>query len=95
MYDKNILLINYCTGNLANYNNRAYFLSDYCATDTDGNQLIVFKEKVIDKWFNDNLYMFTTKKLQAEFMSFDSKKYKYSVYKDFGNIYLWKVDKIK
>lgn len=95
LYDKNILLINYCTGNLANYNNRAYFLSDYCAIDTDGNQLIVFKEKVIDKWFNDNLYMFTTKKLQAEFMSFDSKKYKYSVYKDFGNIYLWKVDKIK
>ena len=92
---KGIKLINYCTGNLADYNNRAYFLSDYCAIDTQGNQLIVFKESIIDKWFNDSLYLFTTKKIQAEFMSFNSKKYKYSVYKDFGSIYLWKVDKIK
>lgn len=95
-YKKDITLVNYCSADLLGYNTIDYVNSKNCLLDLVlENQLISLDNKVFDKWYNDNLYLLTLNKIQLNDNGSNKLNYQFSLYKDYGRNYLWKVKKIR
>lgn len=95
-YKTGVTLVNYCSADLLGHNTMDYVRSKNCINDLIlGSQLISLDNKVFDKWYSDNLYMLTLDKIKLDENGSEKLNYGFSLYKDYGKNYLWKVQKIR
>ena len=92
----NINIVNYCSGELLNYNTTSYVNSKNCLLNMFlESQMVSLDNSVFDKWYSDNLYLLTLNKIKLNDNNSNKFKYDFILYKDLGENYLWKVRKIK
>lgn len=92
----NINIVNYCSGDLLNYNTTSYVNSKNCLLNMFlESQMVSLDNEVFDKWYSDKLYLLTLDKIKLNDNNSNKFKYYFILYKDLGENYLWKVQKIK